>query len=53
MKRTTVFQRAEKFAAEYRANEREEIRLKRIAKHNGELYVPAQPKVFFVIRLRG
>jgi len=52
-KRVVLFKRAETYANEYRTREREEIRLKRLAKHNGEYYVPAQPKVFFVIRLRG
>ena len=48
-----LFKRAEQYANEYRAHEREEIRMKRLARHNGELYVPAQPKVYFVIRIRG
>jgi large subunit ribosomal protein L7e len=52
-KRTVIFQRAEKYVNDYRAQEREEIRLRRIAKHNGDYYVPSQPKVYFVIRLRG
>ena len=52
-RRTALFQRAEKYANEYRTREREEIRLKRIAKQNGEFYVPAQPKIYFVVRLRG
>lgn len=38
---------------EYRKKEREEIRLRRVAKSSGEFYVPAQPKVYFVIRLKG
>jgi len=48
-----LFKRAEQYANEYRSHEREEIRMKRLARHNGELYVPAQPKVYFVIRIRG
>ena len=38
---------------EYLAKEREEIRLKRVAKTSGDFYVPAQPKVYFVVRIRG
>jgi len=29
------------------------IRLRRLAKSKGEYYVPDQPKVYFVVRLRG
>ena len=38
---------------EYRKKEREEIRLRRVAKSAGEFYVPAQPKVYFVLRIKG
>ena len=37
----------------YQAKEREEIRLKRAARTNGDFYVPAEPKVYFVVRIRG
>ncbi|GAA99349.1 uncharacterized protein L969DRAFT_93810 [Mixia osmundae IAM 14324] len=52
-KRTVIFKRAEQYVNEYQAAEREEIRLRRLAKSKGEFYVPAQPKVYFVIRMRG
>ncbi|PFH54225.1 hypothetical protein AMATHDRAFT_72734 [Amanita thiersii Skay4041] len=52
-KRKVIFKRAEKYVKEYLAKEREEIRLKRVARSAGDFYVPAQPKVFFVIRIRG
>ena len=39
--------------AEYRRKERDEIRLKRQAKKKGNYYVPDQPKLAFVIRIRG
>ena len=48
-----VFKRAEQYVNEYQKKEREEIRLRRAAKNSGEFYVPAQPKVYFVIRLKG
>lgn len=38
---------------EYLAKEQEEIRLKRAARTAGDFYVPAQPKVYFVVRIRG
>merc|ERR1712230_63490 len=52
-KREVVFKRAEQYVNEYKKKEREEIRLRRAAKASGEFYVPAQPKVYFVIRLKG
>ncbi|CAG5134926.1 unnamed protein product [Candidula unifasciata] len=48
-----LFKRAEKYAKEYQAKERNEIRLARIAKKSGNFYVPAEPKLAFVIRIRG
>ena len=38
---------------EYVAKEKEEIRLKRAARAAGNFYVPAQAKVYFVVRIRG
>jgi large subunit ribosomal protein L7e len=38
---------------EYLAKEQEEVRLKRAARAAGDFYVPAQAKVFFVIRIKG
>merc|ERR1712098_775192 len=52
-KRKVMFKRAEKYVKEYRAKERDEIRLARIAKKAGNFYVPAEPKLAFVIRIRG
>ncbi|KAF7305065.1 hypothetical protein MKEN_01221500 [Mycena kentingensis (nom. inval.)] len=52
-KRKVIFKRAESYVKEYRAKEVEEIRLKRAARSAGDFYVPAQPKVYFVIRIRG
>jgi len=48
-----IFKRAEKYVKEYREKERSEIRLKRQAKNNGNFYIPAQPKLSFVVRIRG
>merc|ERR1712029_197911 len=52
-KRATIFKRAEKYAKEYQDQERDEIRLKREAKKEGNYYVPADPKLAFVMRIRG
>jgi len=52
-KREVVFKRAEKYVKEYRDGEREKIRLRRVAKESGELYVPDEPKLAFVVRIKG
>ena len=44
-------QRREHIAA--RAKEREEIRLKRVARNAGSFYVPDAPKLAFVVRIKG
>ncbi|KAJ6264277.1 60S ribosomal protein L7 [Drechslerella dactyloides] len=52
-KRETIFKRAESYVKEYREAEREKIRLARAAKQDASFYVPAQPKLAFVIRIKG
>ncbi|EJD43781.1 60S ribosomal protein L7 [Auricularia subglabra TFB-10046 SS5] len=52
-RRKIVFKRAEKYVQEYLAKEKEEVRLKRAARAAGDFYVPAQAKVYFVIRIKG
>jgi len=52
-KRVEIFKRAEKYVKEYTNKERDEIRLAREAKKEGNYYVPAEPKFAFVIRIRG
>ena len=52
-KRTVIFKKAQKYAKEYHAKERDEIRLRRMAKRDGNFYVPAEAKLAFVIRIRG
>merc|ERR1712192_247562 len=52
-KRATIFKRAEKFAKEYQDQERDEIRLRREARKEGNYYVPADPKLAVVMRIRG
>merc|ERR1711935_713457 len=52
-KRKVYFKRAEKYVKEYRVMERDQIRLARQAKKHGNFYVPPQPKLALVIRIRG
>ncbi|KAK4547554.1 60S ribosomal protein L7 [Oleoguttula mirabilis] len=52
-KREQIFKRAESYVKEYRDGEREKIRLARVAKQEGSYYVPAEPKLVFVIRIKG
>jgi len=52
-KRGVIFKRAETYVKEYRDAEREKIRLHRLAKQNGTFYVDEQPKLAFVIRIKG
>ena len=51
--RIDIFKRAEKYVKEYREQERDEIRLAREAKKEGSYYVPGDPKLAFVMRIRG
>merc|ERR1719293_605377 len=52
-KRAEIFKRAEKYAKEYQDQERDEIRLRREARKEGNYYVPGDPKLAFVMRIRG
>ncbi|KAG5513974.1 hypothetical protein PMAC_000596 [Pneumocystis sp. 'macacae'] len=52
-KRDVIFKRAEQYVKEYLDNERELIRLKRLSRKEGCFYVDAEPKVVFVIRIKG
>ncbi|KAK6009095.1 ribosomal protein L30p/L7e [Ostertagia ostertagi] len=52
-KKAKIFKRAEKYVAEYRQAQRDQLRLKRDAEKNGDFYVPDQPKLAFVVRIRG
>jgi len=52
-KRKVIFKRAEQYVKEYLQREQAEIRLKRQARSSGNLYVPAEAKLAFVIRLKG
>nr|CAB3265730.1 60S ribosomal protein L7-like [Phallusia mammillata] len=52
-KRKLYFKRAEQYIKEYRLKERDGIRLARQARKHKNYYVPDQPTLAFVIRIRG
>jgi 60S ribosomal protein uL30 len=52
-KRRDIFKRAEKYAKEYRMKDLDDLRCARQARKAGNFYVADQPKVAFVIRIRG
>ncbi|KAF7172687.1 hypothetical protein CNMCM5623_004881 [Aspergillus felis] len=52
-KREAIFKRAEAYVKEYRDAEREKIRLARVARQQGNFYVPDEPKLVFVVRIKG
>ncbi|XP_033856070.1 large ribosomal subunit protein uL30-like [Acipenser ruthenus] len=52
-RRKLIYKRAEFYHKEYRQMYRREIRLSRMARKVGNYYVPAEPKLAFVIRIRG
>jgi 60S ribosomal protein uL30 len=53
VKRRTIFKRAESYANEYKKLQDQERNLSKQAQANGNFYVPPQPKVLLVIRIRG
>jgi len=52
-KRQEIFKRAEKYVREYKKKEQDLVRLRRVARSTKNFYVPAQPKLAFVVRTRG
>mmetsp|Transcript_1464 Transcript_1464/g.1284 ORF Transcript_1464/g.1284 Transcript_1464/m.1284 type:complete len:242 (+) Transcript_1464:23-748(+) len=51
--RREVYNRAKKYAREYHLMERSEIAARRQAKEGGNFYIPAEPKIAVVVRIRG
>lgn len=51
--RKVIFKRADAYVKEYRQKEQDTVRLRRQAKQTGNYYVPAQPTLLFVIRIKG
>ncbi|KAJ9481943.1 60S ribosomal protein L7 [Penicillium thymicola] len=52
-KRGVIFKRAESYVQEYRTAEREKIRLNRVARQEGSFFVEGEPKLVFVMRIKG
>jgi 60S ribosomal protein uL30 len=52
-KRRDIFKRAEKYVKEYRNAERELVRFKRQARNHGNYFREPEPKLVFVVRIRG
>merc|ERR1712080_445413 len=52
-KRQIIFDRTAKYVKEYAEAERAVIDAKREAKANGSYYVEAQPKLVFIVRIKG
>ncbi|OXV11436.1 hypothetical protein Egran_00799 [Elaphomyces granulatus] len=52
-KRAVIFKRAESYVKEYRDAEREKIRLARLSRQQGTFYVPEEPRLVFVVRIKG
>jgi len=48
-----AFKRAESYIKQYREEEQSLVTLKRAARKEGTFYVPEEPKLIFVMRLRG
>uniref|UniRef100_A0A2K6N898 Large ribosomal subunit protein uL30 n=1 Tax=Rhinopithecus roxellana TaxID=61622 RepID=A0A2K6N898_RHIRO len=52
-RRKLIYEKAKHYHKEYRQLYRTEIRMARMARKAGNFYVPAEPKLAFVIRIRG
>ena len=52
-KRRQMFKSAEKYIKEYRTEEKSLIRFRRQARASGNFFLEPEPKVAFVIRIRG
>ena len=52
-KRKDIFKHAERYVKEYWQKERDEIRLKRKTKKPKKFYIPNEPKLAFVIKIKG
>ncbi|KAF5826615.1 60S ribosomal protein L7-2-like protein [Dunaliella salina] len=53
IKRKDMFKRAEQYVKEYREQDKSLVQLKRAAKAKGGFHIEAEPKLMFVIRIRG
>lgn len=53
LKKRAIFKRAEKYVVEYKRKQKVQKRLAKLAHKDGNFYVPDEPKLAFVIRIRG
>jgi large subunit ribosomal protein L7e len=52
-KRKVIFERAQKYEQEYLKSERDLIKAQREARAHGSIYVPAEDRLVFVVRIKG
>jgi hypothetical protein len=52
-RRNEAFKRAEKYVTEYRTQERTLINFRRQARNTGNFFIEPEPKLAFVVRIRG
>ncbi|XP_019503461.1 PREDICTED: 60S ribosomal protein L7-like [Hipposideros armiger] len=52
-RRMLIYEKAKHYHEEYRRMYRTEIQMARVARKAGNFYVPAEPKLAFVVRIRG
>jgi large subunit ribosomal protein L7e len=53
VKNQEIFKRAEQYLIAYRRKQKQELQLKRQAKKAGNFYVSDEPKLAFVVRIKG
>lgn len=52
-KRRVIYKRAQSYVKEYSIKERDAIRMRRMAKKDGNFFVPGEAKLALVVRIRG
>jgi len=52
-RRREIFRRAESYVKAFRRQQRDTLRIKKMTKIQGNFYVPDEPRLAFVIRIRG
>ncbi len=53
VQRGVIFKKAAKYAAEYKQKEADLVRLRREAKKHNNFFMEPEPKLVFVVRIRG
>jgi large subunit ribosomal protein L7e len=52
-RRAEAFKRAEQYIKEYRSQERSLVHFRRQARNTGNFFIEPEPKLAFVVRIRG